>query len=280
MADRRDDQRSLYADERGGEVHLPGQTFYEVGNQAGKVAADSLKVGWTLRRNDDSGAIVAAFAFLINPQGLTRGHGSRSQLQATQAHNYVDHFGPQAIPINLRQLVASGKDLGNGQGFYTAREDVQRFLTTIYLPATATDGPVKYKVYFHDNHFERGFEELVFFPPDSLTIERAVELHNTWRVELSMISLEKYPYDDVQVETVAPRTRQGKRYTVKRGDTLARIVAKLAGKHASSEKRKRIQTQVLDLNSFLRKKRALPGGKTGKPMKVYPGEIIRLPVVG
>lgn len=254
------------------EAHEPGMVFYEQGAKAGQAAPGSVKVGWTLR--DTHGQVAAAFAFLINPQGIDRQHGSRSSVQATKSSIYVDHFGPAANQITLRQLVASGK-VTTDLAYYTAREDIQRFLKTIWLPATAQDGPSKFRVYFHDHHFERGFEEKVWFPPSSMTIARDVSLHNVWRFELTMVGLEKYPYAEVQATTVDKKVAT-RSYIVKAGDTLAKLAARLAGPKASSARKAQVQKLIVELNPQLKKPRVVDG-KVHKPMKVYPGGKLKLP---
>lgn len=272
------DTRQLLIDEKAPEAHEPGMTFYEVGPNAGGVAPQSTKVGWTLR-NRATNDIEAAFAFLINPQGLTRVDGSRSSVQATKGRVYVDHFGRAPVQISMRQLVASGKVIDSGF-FFTQREDVQRWFKTIYLPATQGAGARKYRVLFHDHHYERGMEEEVWFPPQSHVLERSVELHNVWKLDVQMVSLEQYPYSDVEISDAPPRVQKGRRYMVKVGDTLTNIVARLAGKGASATKRRRTLNHLLALNPSIKKRRTLANGNTGKPMKVYPGEVLLLPAGG
>lgn len=273
----------MLPDELAPEAHEPAQTFYEVGPRAGSTPATSTKVGFTLRNS--SNRILRGFSFFINPQGLDYSLGSRSQLFATKGGFYVDDFGPAPSQIQLRQLVATGKVIEDG--YYTAREDVQRFLKNIYLPATAGPTKTRYRVFFHDHHFERGFEQHVYFPPNSLSISRAVDLHNLWRLELQMISLEKYPYAEIEADPNDPRTKAGRAYTCKAGDTLHTVAARLAGGQlawgglavigASPAKVARIQDQILKLNPFLKKSRVLADGRVGKPMILHAGEVIRLP---
>lgn len=267
------DLKTLLPDEQIPEAHTGLQTFYETGPKVGQAAAGSTKVGFTLR--DGAGHVVAAMAFLINPQGLTRTHGSRSQLFGTRGGWLVDNFGQAPTAIQMRQLVASGKVLGHDGLFFTAREDVQRFLTDIYLPAIANTGPTR-QVFFHDHHLERGFEERVWFPSQSHVIERSVELHNVWRMDLQMVSLERHPYNELVAQLASDR-HTGRQYKVKKGDSLTSIVTRLAGKHAPSAVRKQAQARLIALNPKLAKKRPRPGGGTAQPMKVYPGETIVLP---
>lgn len=250
------------------------QGFYESGPRTGQTPQGSRKVGWTLRRRSD-GSIVTAFAFLINPQGLTRTDGSRATLQATQGGFYVNDFGPAPTTIQLRQLVASGGKGPDPGTIYTAREDVQRFLKTIYLPALRS--PQRYVVYFHDHQFERGFEQRVFFPANSLQTSQSVEQHGVWGVDLQMIGLELYPYGDVHVDTAPAPIRASTTYLVKAGDTLEKIVRRLAGRHSTVQRRRVVRERLLTLNPEIRKKRAKPGGGIAKPLRVYPGEKIRLP---
>lgn len=269
------DPRDLLPDELPAHAVASPQTFYEEGPHAGDAATGSTKVGWTLR--DSHNRILQGFAFLINPQGLTRTHGSRGTLNATKGGHYVDDFGPGAGRIQLRQLVASGKEFPGG--FYTAREDVQRWLKLIYLPATAGANRGKRRVFFHDHHFERGFEEHVFFPPDALTIDRATDLHGVWRLDLQMLSLEKYPYGEVKVQSALPKALRGRQYIVKKGDTIDKLARALAGgARASAAKVTRVRAALLKVNPQLRHKRKLPNGAAGaKPLRLYPGELLRLP---
>lgn len=267
-----------YVEDLAPRTALPAQHFYESGHRAGQVAEGSSKVGWTLRARG-SNRILDGFSFYLNPQGITRSLGSRSSLHATRGRVYVDDFGPAPTDINIRQLVASGKEFNRGSSpfFYTAREDVQRFLKTIYLPATRGPGKGRFNVYFHDHHFERGFEELVYFPAQSNMISRVVDQPGVWALELHMVSLEKYPYAEVQVNDSRGTTRIGKRYIVRSGDTLERIARRVAGKKASAARVKTVKQRIVELNKFVMKRRAKPGGGTGKPGKVYPGEVLNLP---
>lgn len=265
--------RARYPDELSPEAHEPAQLFYEVGPRAGQAPEGSTKVGWTVR--DGSNKIVRGFSFLINPQGITRTHGSRSQLTATKGGFYTDDFGPAPNQIQLRQIVGAGKVVSGR--IYTAREDVQRFIKEIWLPATAGPGSQKLRVFFHDHHFERGFEERVHFPPNSLTIQRSVDLHNLWLMELQMVSLEKYPYREIVTETALNPAANVKRYRVKGGDTLGKIVSRVAGKKASKKKRAQVQARILELNPRIRKRRVFPSGRVGQPMRVYPGEVLVIP---
>lgn len=270
------DARKLLPDEKIPEAHL-AQTFYESGPKVGQAAVGSSKVGFTLR--DASGDVVDAMAFLINPQGLQRADGSRSTLFGTRAGWLVDNFGAAPGTIQLRQLVASGKNLGHDGLIYTAREDVQRFIRNIYLPSMHATGPAR-KVYFHDHHFERGMEQQVWFPAGSLNIDRSVEANNVWRVDLQMVSLEKNPYKDLVAQPVSTR-HTGRSYQVKKGDSLASLVTRLAGKNVPSFVRAQVQARLVSLNPKLSKARQKPGDPAGtknaKPLKLYPGEIILLP---
>lgn len=265
------DWRPLLPDERGPEAHATTQTFYEEGPHAGAVAPESTKVGWTLR--DRSNKIQSAFAFLINPQGINRTQGTRSQLFATKGGFYVDSFGPDAATIQLSQLVAHGKVFDGG--FYTAREDVQRWLQRIYLPVTMADRGAL-RVFFHDHHFERGIEEEVYFPDNALALSRSVDLHNVWRLDLTMISLQRNALGAASAQKTA-RGARTRVYLVKAGDTFDKLARKLAGKNPNAMKVALGRDLLLMLNPQLKQKRLLNGGGTGKPMRVYPGEQIRLP---
>lgn len=255
------------------EDHIGAQPFYEVGANAGSVPGDSTKVGFTIRNS--SNQIEQGFAFLINPQGLTYTLGSRSQMFATKGATYVDDFGPAPSQVTMRQLIASGKVVSGG--FYTAREDVQRFLTTIYLPATNGPTRTRKRVFFHDHHFQRGFEQHVYFPANSLSIQRSVDLHNVWLLELTMISLEKYPYAEVEANPTTSSTATTRPYVVPAGMTLQKLARKLAGAKASAAKVNSKLQQILTLNPSLRKTRTDARGRVVKPMKLFVGEQLILP---
>lgn len=270
-----DNVRAPLPDERIPSAGIVPQSFYEEGAHAGQAGPNSTRVGFTLR--DTKGKIVDAFAFRINPQGLDYTLGSRATMYAVKSGFYTNDFGPAASVIALRQLVMTGKNAYLNGPFYTAREDVQRFMKQIFLPAINGSVSAPRRVFFHDHHFERGFEQRVVFLADSLTVSRATETPGLWRVELQMVSLEKFPYAEVSANKVPQKTSSGKQYRVKRGDTLEKIVRNLAGKGASASKRKKVQAALLAANPQLRKKRTQPNGQPAKPMKVYAGELLALP---
>lgn len=256
--------------------------------------SSSTKVAWTLRHGK---TIVAVHDFAINPQGLTRVESSRASLFATKGGFYVDDFGPGPAQITLRQLVASGK-WKSVKAFnattntflfeeLTAREDVQRFIKEIYVPATRPVNNGRLSVYFHDNHFEQGHDEHVFFPQNGLSISRAVDLPNVWQVEIQMVSLEPKPFGDVTV-TANPSRASHSTYQVKKGDTLHKIAVKIAGgKKATANQVKQVLAKILKLNPKLKHTRTYHIGSTGflgdhtvtvKPMHLAIGELLILPV--
>ncbi len=253
-------------------VTLAPMVFSE---ENGTVGAGSTKIGWTRRnRNND---ILAGFAYRINPQGITRGFVARNQVFATQGGFYVDQFGPGPADISVRQLVASGKDDGGGY-FYTAREDIQRFLKDIWEPATAVGSTDR--VYFHDNHFERGHDERVFFPQSALTLLRSVDQHGVWLVEIRMTGLERYPLSDVSASPAQAPVTKIIKHRVTHGETLDKIVAKVAGRYATAAQRKAMLARILTLNPELRHTRQMKidgHTRTLKPHRVYTGEVIRIP---
>jgi hypothetical protein len=268
--------RAPLPDERRASDGIEPMVFYEEGPHVGQVAADSTKVGWTLR--DTNGRIVNALAFRINPQGIDYVLGGRATLNAVKSGLFVDDFGPAATVISLRQTIVEGKNAYLAGPYYPSREEVQRFLTDIYLPATAGPGKRKMRVHFHDHHFERGFEQRVVFLDNSLTISRSAEQVGVWQLQLQMVSLERYPYASVAAQKVPQGSANGKRqYRVKHGDTLEKIVRGLAGRHPSKAKLNRTRAALLRVNPQLRKRRKLPNGSIGKPMHVYPGELLALP---
>jgi hypothetical protein len=264
------------------------QSIHRTGKGGGKPSsASSTKVAWTLR---DKGKIVEVFDFVINPQGITRVESSRAQVFSTKGGHYADDFGPGPAMITLRQIVASGKRESHGGGHYeafTLREDVQRFIKRIYRPATIARNHGRHDVWFHDNHLEQGHDERILFPQNALTLQRAVDLQGVWLLELQMISLEKNPYGDVSVDRspVPPHLRTHK-YVVKRGDTLNKIVARVAGRGADAKKRKQVLARIIVLNPWLKHRRHLQRGDSGyvgtktitaKPYQVVPGEVMVLP---
>lgn len=266
----------------------PPQSIHRTVKGGGKPSsATSTKVAWTLR---DRGKIVEVFDFAINPQGITRVESSRAQVFSTKGGHYADDFGPGPAMITLRQLVASGKRESIGGELweaFTLREDVQRFIKRIYRPATRAVNHGRMDVFFHDNHFERGHDERVLFPQNGLTLQRAVDLQGVWLLELQMVSLEKNPFTDVDADRspVPPHLRTHK-YVVKRGDTLTKIVARVAGRGADAKKRKQVLARIVALNPWLKHRRKLHRGDSGyvgtktvtaKPYQVVPGEVMVLP---
>jgi hypothetical protein len=106
-------------------------------------------------------------------------------------------------------------------------------------------------------------------------------------MELTMIVLEQNPYTDVAPkQTPIPTRLRTHKYVVKRGDTLDKIVARIAGKGASAAKKKQVRARIIALNPWLKHKRKLkrgdPGYKgtktiTAKPYQLVPGEVLVLP---
>lgn len=258
--------------------------FHEQGPKAGQ----GQRVGWTL--TNASGHVVAAMGFKINPQALDRQQTQRNQLHATKGGFYVDDFGPGPTTITMRQLVASGKELDKGLNGvinqYTARGDVQRFLDTIYQPVTTRPG--RYVLRFHDNHYSPdlgGKGERIYLPSNALSVQRSVDLHNVWLLTLTMVSLE--PQADGQLNDAPERAtpnstrRPRKLYIVKSGETLHSLVARLAGKKATSKHREALLAALLTLNPQVKNKRTET--INGAPVSVaafhlHAGERIVLPV--
>lgn len=268
---------ALLQDDRTPEARLEPQRFYESGPKIGQAGFNSMKVGFTLRNGH--GKIIEAFAYPLNPQGITRQLSTRSQVFATKGGFYLDHFGSGPEQITVRQLVASGRKTNTH--FYTPREEIQRFLKRIYLPAV--HDPAGHACHFHDNHFERGHESRVFFPENGLTIQRAVDLHNVWLVEYQMVNLERFPYTDVEAKP-SPNRPRTRRYLVKAHDTLTKLAVRLlrghSHRHVPGAKVKAMVHRLLVLNPKLRKKRKFKVGDrtiTLKPHQLHAGEIIRVP---
>lgn len=253
----------------------------------------SRMVGWTLHRG---GRLIAQHAFSINPQAITRVPSSRNQMFATQDAFYVDDFGPGSETVQLTQKVAHGRATAGGGGSIiraTAREDVLRFYDEIYVKATANPGQVL--VYFHDNHLwnqpNGRTPELVYFPSQALQIVRSVDQHNVWVIQLTMMTLvpRRKPPSQGQIPG-QPKIRV---HVVRKGETLTKIAAKLAGRRATHKRILQLQQQVVALtkkygDDDITKNRKVPTFSTSNPQQVTglahitrnhiaPGEKIILP---
>lgn len=203
----------------------------------------SRMVGWTLRPKGKS-QIVAAHAFSINPQAIVRTDSSRNQMFATQAAFYVDDFGPGSVQIQLTQLVAHGR---NGA---TMRESVLAFYDNIYIAATAN--PAKYDVYFYDSHLWQAVNgkvpERVYFPPQGFQLVRSVSQHNTWQVMLMMGTLVAPPSAAKDTPQVAGQPKV-KVHVVRKGETLKKVGAQLAGRGATHQRVLQLEQQVIALTA-------------------------------
>jgi hypothetical protein len=210
----------------------------------------SRMVGWTLHYHGKT-AIVEQHAFNINPQGITRTGSPRNQMFATQGGFYVDDFGAGAETIQLTQLVASGRATAQGGGsIYTGtmRQDVVRFYDLIWTKATANPG--QYDVYFHDSHFwdqvNGRTPELVYFPSNGWQLVRHVQQNNVWLINLTMISLNAPPNATKAAQQI-PGQPNIKVYVVRRGDTLTKIAARLAGKSGTHQRILQLRQQIIAL---------------------------------
>lgn len=285
------------------------QSLHQSGDKAGVGGPISRHVGWRLvdpqgnllyvagghsqtLSDDGPDDNACAFGFKINPQGIDLDFGTRATLYATRSQFIVDNFGRGPVTITLRQLVASGRDVVDPTNRaivqqLTAREDIQRFIERIWYPAIHRD--FKGQVQFFDNHYERGIPVDVFFPPNGLQISRAVELHGIWRVNITMIALDKDAYspgDGVKVTTTKnPATKVVQRsYTVKKGDgsleKLCRRLIHRSTKHKATQKQvTTLKKLIIHLNPELRTKHRTIGGKkvTAKPLQLVPGEQLKIP---
>lgn len=277
---------------------IPPQRYYEQAHKGilpGGVSAKSRHVTWTLRERGRPDKIVKAFGFHLNPQAISRGFTARSQLQATRARFYVDNFGPGPTTISVRQLVASGKHAistrGQWEEMYTARKDVLRFLAEVYYPAQRA--PDTYDIYFHDNHWSRGSDELVYFPASAVDVSRSVEQHGVWLVNITMVSLERTPFKDWLGPDEDQRDPENGFVStvviVARGsEILSKFIRRLIRtKYATTKNEKKLTAKVLDLNPDIRRARTEQlfypdgtpqGSVTVKPFHLAPGQKIRVPV--
>lgn len=285
------------------------QSIHESGEKAGVGGPLSRHVGWRLVNHrgdllyvagehaqnlagDGPADAACAFGFKINPQGIDLDFGTRATLFATRSQFVVDNFGRGPTTITLRQLVASGRDIVDPTNRavvqqLTAREDIQRFIERIWYPAIHRD--FKGRVQFFDNHYERGIATDVFFPPTGLQISRAVELHNIWRVNITMIALEKDAYspgDGIKVTTTKnPATKVVQRtYVVKKGDAslekLCRRLIHHSTQHKATQKQvTSLKKLIIELNPELRTKHRKIGTKSvsAKPFQLLPGEQLKIP---
>lgn len=208
----------------------------------------SRMVGWTLRRG---GKMIAQHAFSINPQAITRSDSPRNQMFATQGGFYVDDFGPGPTTIQLTQLVAHGRATPSGGGGLaraTMREDVLRWYDNIYTQATSNPGRIE--VWFHDNHLWNQINgktpELVYFPPQSVSLVRSVQQHNVWQLQVTMLTLTSSDAAS-RVSNRVPGHPKIKVHVVRKGETLHKIAAHLAGKHATHKRILQLQQQIVAL---------------------------------
>ena len=269
----------------------------------GDSIAHGRRVGWTLRNSANRIVTMtdgrpAAWGFTINPQGLTYDHSNRNQMFATKSRFYVDAFGPGSVTITLRQLVASGGY--TGEAVFAAREDVLTWLAMIYEPAIQRGSA--YRVFFHDMHLDQtsgasGWE--VFFPNNPVSVQRSVDLHNVWLVQITMQTLTPNLYSGLTREISADtnRTRATYHYRVVKGDTLHRIAQKAVKHDHHRYSLEQMANLILRLNPTIRQKRVVQvyrsGGQhypspfrndpqtptpvTVKSMHVTPGESLILP---
>lgn len=251
--------------------------------------AGGSRVGWVLK---SGGRQVASFAFRINPQSIIRQEGSRSQLCPTKRAFYLDDFGAGAETIQIRQLVGTGGTIRNG--FVTLRDHVLEFYEQIYLRALGTGYKNPVQVWFYDNHLFDGavkagkkmLPQMVYFPPNSCQLTRAVNLNNVWQFELTMVSLEK-------AQTTPPgagRSPRGTNLVIVRHDQdLHQLARKHAGKHPTTKRVHAVERELMRLNPKIRQNRYVPIFKPGfgevpikehvfvKRLHVITGEKILLP---
>jgi hypothetical protein len=210
----------------------------------------SRMVGWTVHHRG-SNRILEQHAFSINPQSIIRAPLNRNQMFATQGGFYVDDFGEGSETITISQLVAHGRASAGGGGSLqraTMRDDVIRFYDLIYTKVSANPG--QYDLYFHDNHFwpklDARVPEKVYFPSQGFQITRSVSLHNVWQMQVVMGTLQPSP-NAVKDGLPTPNRPKIKVHIVMRGETLTKIAAKLAGKHATHKRILALQQQIVAL---------------------------------
>lgn len=288
---------SQWEDDTPNDNLIPQSIHYD-GEAVGRAGSNSRKVSWRLVDKDNNllyvGAkggvssqqsdIACVFDFKINPQAITQARGTRATLYATKSAFVVDNFGTAPTTISIRQLVASGREIQTATGpvqLLTAREDIQDFIRRIYYPAIHRN--FQGVLQFMDNHWERGVPTDVFFPPNGLTIQRSVDQHNVWLVEIQMVSLEKDSFtggDGDVVEQKARTKPHKKSYIVKRGDTLEKLARKIAHRNThrkvTSKDAERVKKVLLAYNPKLKKRRKVHGHWV-KPHHLVPGEKLIIP---
>jgi hypothetical protein len=252
------------ASEEAIEGFLPGaRTPYAVVTDSpsswnAKSPTASLKVGWILKQG---GKEIANYAFSINPQSISRTDTTRTQMFATRGGFYVDDFGGGPTTIQIDQLVGSGAPTGSGNRFETLREHVLRFEDEIWTTAVGqgySNSPIE--VFFYDNHLyhstrESAFvPERVYFPAQGKQLLRAVSANNVWKLQLTMITLDK-PTNPIELPGHKPKT---KIIIVKANETLKKIAVSIAGKHANHKQILTVENFILHYNPTVRKTRYLP----------------------
>jgi hypothetical protein len=211
----------------------------------------SRMIGWTLNSKGAGSKLIAEHAFSINPQSISRSDTPRNQMFATQGGFYVDAFGAGPVTISLTQYVAHGRAsaaAGGGLVRATMREDVVRFYDKIYTAAVANPGT--YDVFFYDSHLwdvvDSKVPERVYFPAQSWQLLRSVSAQNVWQVQLTMITLDATPPATTQTPQV-PSQPKIRVHVVRRGETLKRIAAKLAGRDGTHRRVLQLEQQIVAL---------------------------------
>jgi hypothetical protein len=210
----------------------------------------SRMIGWVLKRQGQS-KVVAQHAFSINPQSISRSDSPRNQMFATQGGFYVDAFGAGPVTISLTQFVAHGRAsaaAGGGLIRATMREDVVRFYDRIYT--AAVKDPDTYDVWFYDSNLwdlvNSKVPERVYFPAQSWQLLRSVSQQNVWQVQLTMVTLDAPPPATTQTPQV-PSQPKIRVHVVRKGETLKKIAARLAGKHGTHKRVLQLEQQIIAL---------------------------------
>jgi hypothetical protein len=239
-------------------VHAP-MGFIETGAKAGNPKGpSSTKVGWTLRdaQRDRHGG----FAFLINPQGLTRTLGTRASLFATQGRLLRRRLRPggradPAAPARRRRQARRrtarstppARTSSGSSRHLPARDARARSATTGASSSTTTTSSAASRSASSSPQ-----------QPDDRARRRAAE-----RVAPRAADdlLERYPYGEVKVERDRPRARRKTAPTASSKATRWRriVAASPAGTPAAQRRSSRSARRCSSSTRSCAKRRHVPG---------------------